>query len=326
VPAATDSHPLHGELPNVPYQEASLVLGRDARGEYLGLGGRYRHTVAFSANYTAEPLVKLYAGSSLFAVSMTITNLKRSPMELMYLAHINFRPVDHATLVDTALRGPGHVGVRADLPDYQTFPAEGDQLLLWVTSERGRAEPEVQAAEKLARQGVEVWSLDLVNAYFLPQLPSSMDRVPQQDLTDWMRTAVASGKQVTVYAVARAAAPVLRAAAQLEPALRDHLCLLLMYPNLYTVAEPLAEPDYLDLGSLSGLRVKVLQPRRSAATPWLPGLMDHMAQFGASVAYEILENLREGYWARETPTEFEVAEGQRMDAMFIKELNSGGCK
>jgi hypothetical protein len=217
-------------------------------------------------------------------------------------------------------------GVRADLPDYQTFPAGGDQLLLWVTSERGRAEPEVQAAESLARQGVEVWSLDLVNAYFLPQLPSSMDRVPQQDLTDWMRTAVASGKQVTVYAVARAAAPVLRAAAQLDPALRERLCLLLMYPNLYTAAEPLAEPDYLDLGSLSGLRVKVLQPRRSAATPWLPGLMDHMAQFGASVAYEILENLREGYWARETPTDFEVAESRRMDAMLLRELNSGGCK
>jgi len=217
-------------------------------------------------------------------------------------------------------------GARADLPDYQTFPAEGDQLLLWVTSERGRAEPEVQAAVKLARQGVEVWSLDLVNAYFLPQLPSSMDRVPQQDLTDWLRAAEASGKRVTVYAVARAAAPVLRAAAQLEPALRDRLCLLLMYPNLYTVAEPLAEPDYLDPGPLSGLHVKVLQPRRSAATPWLPGLMEHMAQFGANVAFEILENLREGYWARETPTDFEVAESQRMDAMLIRELNSGGCK
>jgi hypothetical protein len=217
-------------------------------------------------------------------------------------------------------------GARADMPDYQTFPAQGERLLLWVTSERGRAEPEVQAAEKLARQGVEVWSLDLVNAYFLPQLPSSMDRVPQQDLTDWMQAAVASGKQVTVYAVARAAAPVLRAAAKLEPALRKRLCLLLMYPNLYTVAEPLAEPDYMDLGSLSGLRVKVLQPRRSASTPWLPGLVDHLRQFGASVAQEILENLREGYWARETPTDFEIAESQRMDAMMIKELKDGGCK
>jgi hypothetical protein len=217
-------------------------------------------------------------------------------------------------------------GVRAELPDYQTFPAQGEHLLLWVTSERGRAEPEVLAAEKLAKQGVEVWSLDLVNAYFLPPLPGSMDRVPQQDLTDWMRAAMASGKQVTVYAVARAAAPVLRAAARLEPALRDRLCLLLMYPNLYTVAEPLAEPDYLDPGSLSGLHVKVLQPRRSAATPWLPGLIDHLTQFGATVAQEILENLREGYWARETPTDFEIAESQRMDALMIRELKDGGCK
>jgi hypothetical protein len=217
-------------------------------------------------------------------------------------------------------------GVQADLPDHQTFPAKGNQLLLWVTSERGRTEPEVEAAEKMAKQGVEVWSLDLVNAYFLPQLPSSMDRVPQQDLTDWLRSAQASGKRVTVYAVARAAAPVLRAAARLEPAQRDRLCLLLMYPNLYTSAEPLAEPDYLDFGSLSGLRVKVLQPRRSAATPWLPGLIDHLTQLGATVGQEILENLREGYWARETPTDYEVAESQRMDAMLIKELNTWGCK
>ncbi len=217
-------------------------------------------------------------------------------------------------------------GVRADLPDYQTFPAQGNRLLLWVTSERGRTDPEVQAAEKLSGQGVEVWSLDLVNAYFLPQLSSSMDRVPQQDLTEWMRHALATDKQVTIYAVARAAAPVLRAAAGLEPALRSRLCLLLMYPNLYTVAEPLAEPDYLDLGSLTGLHIKVLQPRRSAATPWLPGLIDHLTQFGATVAQEILENLRESYWARDTPTEFEMAESRRMDALVIKEMNSGGCK
>ena len=77
--------------------------------------------------------------------------------------------------------------VRADLPDYQAFPAQGEQLLLWVASERGRAEPELHAAQQLAAQGVEIWSLDLVNAYFLPQLPSSMDAVPPQDLADWLR-------------------------------------------------------------------------------------------------------------------------------------------
>jgi hypothetical protein len=153
-----------------------------------------------------------------------------------------------------------------------------------------------------------------------------MDQVPLQDLADWLRSALAGGKQVTVYAVARAAVPVLRAAAQLEPAQRTRLCVLLMYPNLYTVAEPLAEPDYLDVGALSGLRVRVLQPRRSAATPWLPGLLDHMMLHGATLSREILENLREGFWAREMPTNFEVAESQSMDAMLLRELNAWGCK
>ncbi len=212
--------------------------------------------------------------------------------------------------------------VRADVPDHQVFPAQGKQLVLWVASERGRAEPEEQAAQQLAAQGVEVWSLDLVNAYFLPQLPSSMDAVPLQDMADWLRAAQVSGKQVTVYAVARAAAPLLRAAAALQPAERQGLRVMLMHPNLYAVAEPLAAPDYLDLGILTGLQVRVLQPRRSAAVPWLPGMLDHLALHGASVSQVILENLREDYWARETPTEFEVAESRRMDAMLLRELNA----
>ena len=218
------------------------------------------------------------------------------------------------------------LAVQADVPDHQVFPAQGHQLLLWVSAERGRAEPEVHAAQQLAAQGVETWSLDLVAAYFLPQLPSSMDAVPPQDLVDWLRTAQASGKRVVVYVVSRAAVPVLRAAAALEPAERQKLCVMLMYPNLYSVAEPLAEPDFLVVGSLAGLRVQVLQPRRSAATPWLPGLLDHLAKQGATAGHVILENLREGYWMRETPTAFEISESRRMDTMLLRELNQWGCK
>lgn len=217
-------------------------------------------------------------------------------------------------------------GVQADLPDYQVFPAKGARLLLWVASERGRAEPELRAAQKLAAQGVEVWSLDTVNAYFLPQLPHSMDAMPQQDMADWLRAALASSKRVGVVAVARAAVPVLRAAAQLEPGQRARLSVLLMHPNLYSVAEPLAEPAYLDVGALSGLNVRILQPRRSAATPWLPGLLDHLTLQGAQVSHAILENLREGYWARDTPTEFEVAESQRMDVLVLREFKALGGK
>lgn len=118
VPTAQDNHPLHGELPNAPYDEAYLVLGEDARGAYLGLGGRYRHTVAFNHNYLAEPLVKLYAGSSVFSIALAITNLKHSPMELMYLAHINFRPVVNGRLVYSARCTPETVRVRGSIPSH----------------------------------------------------------------------------------------------------------------------------------------------------------------------------------------------------------------
>lgn len=220
----------------------------------------------------------------------------------------------------------GVPAAHADLPEHRIFAAAGERLLLWVSSERGRTEPELHAAEQLAARGVETWSLDPVNAYFLPQLPRSMDAVPTPDMAEWLRAALARGKPVTVYAVARAAVPVLRAAAALAPAERARLCVMLAYPNLYTVAEPLAEPEYLNFGSLDGLRVHVLQPLRSAATPWLPGLLDSLAGQGAVVRHKILENLREGWWMRETPTAFEVAEGRRMHELLLRELNEWGCK
>jgi hypothetical protein len=118
VPAEGDTHPLHGELPNAPYQKAHLVVGQDERGAYIGLGGQYQHTVAFNHNYLAEPLVKLYAGSSLFRVTMSITNLKNSNMEFMYLAHANFRPVDNGRLVYSAPCTPEHVRVRKSIPSH----------------------------------------------------------------------------------------------------------------------------------------------------------------------------------------------------------------
>jgi hypothetical protein len=118
VPSKEDTHPLHGELPNAPYPKAYLLVGQDEKGTYVGLGGQYQHTLAFSHNYVAEPQVKLYAGSTLFRMAMTITNLKQSDMELMYLAHVNFRPVDNGRLVYSAPCTPEHVRVRTSIPSH----------------------------------------------------------------------------------------------------------------------------------------------------------------------------------------------------------------
>ena len=117
-PGPEDTHPLHGELPNAPYQTAALLFGSDEKGDYVGLTGTYRHTLAFNYNYTATPLVKLYASSSIFSVSMTIHNLKDSLMPLMFLEHVNFHPVDDGRLVQTVIVDPEHMRVRANIPSF----------------------------------------------------------------------------------------------------------------------------------------------------------------------------------------------------------------
>ena len=94
------------------------MVGQDDRGAYVALGGQFQHTVAFGHNYLAEPLVKLYAGSSLFSVSMALTNLAQTDMEWMYLAHINFRPVDNGKLIYSAICTPEHVRVRTSIPSH----------------------------------------------------------------------------------------------------------------------------------------------------------------------------------------------------------------
>jgi hypothetical protein len=84
----------------------------------MGLGGHYQHTLAFSYNYVATPLVKLHAAAARFDLGMTVANLKNSPMDLMYMAHINFRPVDDGRLVYSAPCTAQHVRVRANLPSH----------------------------------------------------------------------------------------------------------------------------------------------------------------------------------------------------------------
>jgi hypothetical protein len=129
VPSEHDTHPPHGELPNARYQTAQLLLGVDERGAYVGMTGTFQYTVGFNHNYMAQPLVKMYENSCTLMIAIEIRNLKRSPMELMYLAHANFRPVDHGQLLYSALPTRQHVRVRTSIPSH-VRPKEGYRAFL----------------------------------------------------------------------------------------------------------------------------------------------------------------------------------------------------
>ena len=116
APGPEDTHPLHGELPNAPFQSAWLEVGANS----VTVAGSYQHTVAFSTNYRATVETTLTAGSALIDVSVSVENLKRTPMDLMYLGHANFKPVDDGELHYTADYTAKSVRVRRSIPSHVT--------------------------------------------------------------------------------------------------------------------------------------------------------------------------------------------------------------
>ena len=112
-PGPDDDHPLHGELPNLPFQSAQLVFGRDEAGLYVELTGSARDTLAFHHDFVVRPRLRIREGASLLDMSVTVENRAPKPLPFLYLAHINFRPVDGGVLIDTVRDDAHDIALRA---------------------------------------------------------------------------------------------------------------------------------------------------------------------------------------------------------------------
>lgn len=116
APGPEDNHPLHGELPNAAMDAAWLII--DSESGSVTVAAQYRHTVAFTTNYNATITTMMSAGSALLDVTVVVDNLKQTPMDLMYLAHANFCPVDNGQLHYSANYSAQSVRVRQSIPGH----------------------------------------------------------------------------------------------------------------------------------------------------------------------------------------------------------------
>ena len=198
---------------------------------------------------------------------------------------------------------------------YARYPGAGKDLLLWFASERGLGPEEIRAARNLAAQGTEVWQFDMVAALFLPQTNSSMDGISARDMQAIFDAARKTGHTIAVYAVNRAAVPVLRGLAGKH---KQRTQVLLMHPHFYSSVDTLVGADYLSFGNLTGVDALILQPRQSAATPWVGDQLAALRRQGAKAQLLMLERVRERYWVRDSATEYEIAEGKRLAASITE--------
>jgi len=138
-PGPEDDHPLHGELPLARYNSAEIIFGEDDTAPFIGITGKYEHDAAFNVHYRARPVVKIHAGSGFIDISLSVENRSGYLMELMYMCHINFRPVPGGRIVQSVPWDPEHLVLRTSIPRHVSVSEKFLQLM-------GRLEKNPEAA------------------------------------------------------------------------------------------------------------------------------------------------------------------------------------
>lgn len=149
VPQSDDNHPLHGETPNAVYDNAYI----ECNDEYIAVGGSLEYNVAFTRHHIFSPQCRLYKDDTVLKVHVSIENKRHESMEYMYLAHINFHPIDGAKLIYSADYRKNKVHKRigenveknkaAALMDYMNALEENSSLHHKVGGEGQLYDPEV---------------------------------------------------------------------------------------------------------------------------------------------------------------------------------------
>ena len=116
VPSAEDDHAAHGEFPCSAMARAWLELGEDADGLTLRLVSERDHIVGFGPHYRAHPSVTLREHDTMFEIGMQVENRSGRPMELMYMAHVNFAFVTGGRILQAVPFTPERVRVRRAVP------------------------------------------------------------------------------------------------------------------------------------------------------------------------------------------------------------------
>lgn len=211
----------------------------------------------------------------------------------------------------------------------QRHAAAGDSVVLWLSGQYGRLEEEQRAASYLAGQGMEVWLTDWLAPYFLPQVASSIEAVPDADLVDWLEAMRQrhAGKRLLLLASGHATALPLRAVAGWrerhgDAAAPPAVGALLLWPLLYQDPDPGEEPEYAPVVGKTRLPLVILVPQSSAGYWWRERLLATFEAAGSQVRLEVLPGLRDRFHHRGDATAREQVEAARLGEILAPHLRT----
>lgn len=205
----------------------------------------------------------------------------------------------------------------------RAYPAQGDTLLLWFVCDEGHSANEARTAKELALHGYETWFPEMLDAHFLPTLPSSLEQLPPEEVREIISRAVTlSGKKIVLITSGHGAIPILRGARawQDETTGQDRSALagaVLFYPELYSVAPaPGVEAQYHPIVAQTRLPLFIYQGQLSPGRWWLEHLKVEFARGGTKVQSKVLPKVRSHFFVRQDATAEENAMTEKLPELL----------
>lgn len=209
----------------------------------------------------------------------------------------------------------------------RSYTARGDTLLLWFACDEGHSVYETRAAQTLAEKGIETWLPDMLDAHFLPILPSSLKEIPPAEISEIINLAIKNtGKKVILVVGGHGALPVLEGAqawqGQASPESRLSLAgAILFYPDLYSVPPaPGVEAQYHPVVTQIKLPMFIYQGQLSPGRWWLDHLKEALSQGGNKVQSMVLPKVRSHFYVRPDATPDENAMAARLPELILDAL------
>ncbi|MEJ2141494.1 MAG: hypothetical protein P8Y24_03915 [Gammaproteobacteria bacterium] len=148
--------------------------------------------------------------------------------------------------------------------------AQGEYLFIWLPSEAGPQNSEKTTAQQLSRKGIEVWQINLLEDFFLPIVASSLDRLPDETVSELIDFASKqTGKNVYLVTSGRGAIPFLRGSRRWQLQHPDSPALagtILLSPKFFVeTPDPGVQAQLMPIVTTTNLPIFIIQPEKS---PW----------------------------------------------------------
>ncbi len=188
--------------------------------------------------------------------------------------------------------------------DVRIFSAKGDKLLIGFACDQGASKAEEKTSQALAKDGVEVWMPDMLSAYMLPKVRSSLKDIPTNGLIKIIKEAQKTNKKVYLVASGPDTELILRVAQNWEDFHKGKTLggAILMFPRLNkTKPEPGHPPNYQDVVGKTKLPLMVLEGERTPNRWGIQHLTQSLKQGGSTVYAKLIPDVRGYFFKRNDP-------------------------